>query len=256
MLKVWIWCVIFLIVFGLTVWGTRRLRSFIVPKNHTHNEFLRIAHQFLGLIYGVLLAVMVVFSWQNYTNLNKNLDLEVTSLTDVWYDSEVFPCKSQVPFHAAVVDYLQSIQKEEWPLMAKGIPPHANPAYTRVWETANRLQVKTELQKAFLTNLVDELNNVNSYRMNRIFAVKGSIPCILWIFLISGAFCMIILTELYNANVKLRTLLSSVQALILVFTFYLIANFNHPFQGSLALKNDAYKSVSENLIKLQDEECK
>lgn len=42
----WIWIVVFMIAFALTVWGTRRLRSFILPKNHTQNEFLRIAHQF------------------------------------------------------------------------------------------------------------------------------------------------------------------------------------------------------------------
>ncbi len=251
----WIWIVVFMIAFALTVWGTRRLRSFILPKNHTQNEFLRIAHQFLGLIYGVVLAFMIVFSWQNYTTLNKNVDLEITSLTDVWYDSEAFPCKYQVPFQAAVIDYLRSIQQYEWPLMAKGISPHSNPAYTHLWESANRLKVKTDNQRAFLTSMVTELNNVNSYRMNRIFAVKGSIPCILWIFLISGAFCMIILTELYNANTKLRTLLSSIQALILVFAFYLIANFQHPFQGSLGLKNDCYKNVFETLINLQDQGC-
>ncbi len=256
MLKVWMWMIGFFIMSALTLWGARGIRTFIVPKQHTYNEVIRTAHQLFGLIYGVFLAAVVVFSWQNYMKLSKNLDLEAISLTDVWYDSEVFPKKSQAPFHKAVLDYLQSIYQDEWNAMAQGTSPHSNTAYIQLWEAANRLQVKNDVQKAFLTGMVEELNNVNNYRLTRIFAVKSSIPCLLWGFLFAGAFCMMILTELYNANSRLRTFLVALQALMIGFIFYLIAHFNTPFQGPLALKDHNYKNVAETLIKLSSQEAK
>ena len=250
MLPLWLWFIIAVVAFFLTIRLTLPIRTFFVPKNHTHNDFLDPSQQLLGLIYGVLLAFIVVFSWQSYTTLSDNLEKEAIGLFDLWRDAEVFEPETRKLFREAIVNYLQSIHDKEWPLMAKGEQPSINPTYSQLWHTIEKFEAKTSIQTAFLSNLINELNNVNSCRRQRILAITSSTPTILWTFLIGGCFCIITLTGIYNVKFRLYMLLASLQAITMTFAFYLIANFNHPFEGLLAITDEGYMNVLQTILKL------
>ncbi|MBS0623175.1 MAG: DUF4239 domain-containing protein [Verrucomicrobia bacterium] len=252
MLPIWLCIVIFLVVFSALFYLTRRFRGYLVSKEHPYNNFLGPAQQLIGLIYGVMLAFVVVFSWQNYTTLHNNLEKEAVSLFDAWKDAKVFDVALRQKFNIAILNYLKSIRDVEWPLMKQGKMPPPNEAYLSLWDTVAQIEVHTDVQKAFLTNLISELNVINSFRMERMLAISSPTPPILWVFLIGGAMFIIMLTDLYSVSPKLSLFLASLQALIIVFAFYLISNFNHPFEGPLAIKNEAYKNVEQVISNLDN----
>lgn len=250
MLPIWVWLIIFVVVFSVNLYINKYIRIFMVPTTHSYNDFISASQHLLCIIYGVLLAFIVVFSWQSYTTLKDNLQKEAIALMDVWRDAEAFGPKDQQLFTQAVIYYLKSIHESEWPVMKKGETPVINNAYSHLWKTAGNFNPKTDSQKIFYANLIQELSDVNSYRRARLLAISTPTPSVLWVFLIGGAFYIVLLTSLYHVSYKLNLFVVILQGTIMVFAFYLISNFNHPFEGALAITDSDYTSILEQIIEI------
>ncbi|HLB52282.1 MAG TPA: hypothetical protein VJK48_01060 [Chlamydiales bacterium] len=253
MLSAWWWILIGTAAYIFNVVCSRFFRNLLIKEEeHPYNNFLDPAQQLTGLVYGVLLAFVVVLNWQSYVNLSSTLEGESEALLDLWRNSEVFANQpQQQEFHTAILDYLTAIQKEEWPEMELGHPPDVTPTYSKLWNTVQNLQIETPIQNAFYQNLLIGLDKVNTLRRERIFSVINPTPLLFWVFLIGGAFHIVLLTGFYNVCVQLRILLSSLQATMFIFAFYMIANFTHPFSGPLALDAKNYKDVQHTIEELQ-----
>ena len=65
-------------------------------------------------MYGVVVAFMIILSWQNYTNLNQTLIDESASLLAMWRDSKFFDDKDQKKIETAIINYAKSVTDYEW----------------------------------------------------------------------------------------------------------------------------------------------
>ncbi len=242
MLANWVWLVCFFVTFVVMCFISMILRYFLIGKSskHPHNDFLDPSQQIIGLIYGVLLAFVVVLSWQSYTSLSVSIESEAISLLNIWRNAETFPTKERNDLTEAILGYLEAIQTVEWPLMKKGIYPDITSAYSHFWAVMNSLEPQTKAQNAHFQTMLEQLNDCNSFRRARILGVSSNTPFILWSFLLGGACYLVILTFLYNVPFKLRIFLAFLQLTTVTSALYLVSNFNHPFEGSLVPNHKSF----------------
>lgn len=249
MFSLWVWFLMAAGAFGAIVLFVR-IVSPRISVTHDDHDFLAPSQSIVGGIYGVLLAFVVVVSWQNYATLNESMQNESIGLLELWRETRYFEDDQQQKLQKAIVDYVDSIKSYEWPLMKHGASVLDNHVYRNLWDSVNNIVPNTDVQKDFLSHVISELEDINKARRLRLFAVESHIPDILWVFLITVAVYLISVTILYEkAHIRLRILIAALQSFIIVFAFYLISNFNHPFQGILEVSGEKMEIVTDLILK-------
>src|SRR5436190_18905783 len=95
------------------------VRRFVRPEDlRENNEFTGFTWAFVGLVYGVYLAFMVVVVWQNFDNADNTATSEATHLSALWRDVQPLPGGDQV--QRDLMLYARSVVAEDWPAMGRG----------------------------------------------------------------------------------------------------------------------------------------
>ena len=87
------------------------------------NEVLRDYLQYFGVIYGLLLGLLAVATYQNHTDVEKAVASEASSLAALYRDISAYPEPDRAELKALIREYTRSTIEDAWPLQRKGIDP-------------------------------------------------------------------------------------------------------------------------------------
>ncbi len=76
-----------------------------------------------GVFYGLLLGLIAIAAYQNYTNVEEAVAKEAISLTALYQDSTAYPEPLGQNLRWVLRDYCRYVIKYAWPLQQKGIVP-------------------------------------------------------------------------------------------------------------------------------------
>lgn len=222
-----------------------------VPKIKLHNDVAGYIFASLGAIYAVLLAFMVVVSWQQFDTTNKNVVKEANYIASIYRDSEAFEPAFRTKVRASLDEYVNAVVNDEWPMLAKGERSmKVQQISDGIWKLFGHYQPKSEAEKVFFAESIKKLNNEGELRRERILDSQSGIPGVLWTVLIVGGIVTIIFTLFFGTeNFGAQMIMTALLAIMISSILYTIFVFDYPFTGSVAVSPAEFKVVLENLAK-------
>jgi len=244
---------VFIIVGGtaaLSVAGLLTVRKTVsIHKLKAHNDVAGFMFATLGVIYAVMLAFMVIISWQNFDASSKSVEKEANFLADLYRDSIAFAPQFRAELRAGLNAYIDSVVNEEWPLLSKGRnSPRAQRLSDGLYGLFASYAPRSETERIFLAESVRKLNEAGELRRIRLLDSRTGIEPAFWIVLMTGGIITIVFTFFFGTeNYTAQSIMTALLAVMISMILYTIMLFDYPYTGSVNISPDAFRIVWENL---------
>jgi ABC-type Co2+ transport system permease subunit len=211
-----------------------------------HNDVVGFIIAVVGVVYAVLLAFVVIVTWENFTGAEQVVGQEASALRSIYRESVAFPGPTQERLHALVLEYADDVTSLEWPAMVRGQQGDA-----RVGEVLDRFAaeiahapVTTPNQQEFISSEAAQLGQLVSLRSRRLDFVNQGIPTVLWIAMMVGGIVTIGFAPMFGLERgALHSLMvGSLTALVGVL-FFVAVVINYPFAGGVAVEPAPFDRV-------------
>ena len=249
----WLLCLIMVVLYvGISIAGLLIIRK-IYPhdKCKPHNDIAGFIFAIIGVIYAVLLAFIVVVTWQDFDKAQDVTINEANCIAALYRDSTPFPSEFRAELKSELTDYVKAITNEEWQTMAKGQKSaNAQKIQEKLWELYSGYQPKNETQKIFFTESVKKLNQTAEMRRQRIVYASTGIHPILYFVLIAGSFINIAFTMLFGTeNIIPHLIMVSLLATMIAITLFTVIAMDYPFTGDISITPDVFTKMLSSLMR-------
>ena len=246
----WILCAIVVSIFTvsslLLLYVTRPIvKSFPVHHNDIVASFAASA----GVLYAVLLAMIAVASWTNYTTVDSLVAQEADLVYSLFRDLEAYPEPERSQLRELLRNYVDTTIKIEWPAIQRGVTDkRAAMTVDAVFSGWMKFEPTTEAQKLVVAETLGRLNSFQSVRRNRITTGISGLEPVLWIVVIVGgivntAICCLFWLE----NKRLHYLMMGVLGMMIGVVVFLILALDHPLWGELSIQPTAFQDVADSM---------
>lgn len=217
------------------------------------NEMVVAALNSFAVIYGILIGLIAVEVYQNYSAMGDLVSKEASSLSALYRDASAFPA----PIRGRLQDRLRAYAKEvvevSWPLQKKGIEPSGEMA--RVTAFYNELMTFTptdKRQELLFLETLRELTTLSENRRARLNNMATAIPAMLWwVVLVGGAF-HVVLIWLFDMEEHVHIILGGMLSAYIGLVTAFIAVMDRPFQGAFNQGPTAIEDVVKSLMTQRD----
>jgi hypothetical protein len=229
------------------------VRAFHSPaKFKLHNDVAGFIFATLGVIYAVMLAFLVIVTWQSYDEAEKNVTKEANYIASVYRDTSPLPSSFRNELKKELINYVDFIVNDEWQMMSRGErSPKVQQAQEDIWRLFSSYIPESETQKLFFAESIKKLNDSCEMRRARLLEAHSGIHPILYFVMIAGgiitvAFMLFFGTENFIPQIIMTSMLA---AMIAIALFTVIA-LDYPFTGDISVKADVFKTVLKTLMNL------
>jgi len=239
---------------SLAVGGLHVVRSVIKRKQLiTHNDVASAIFGIIGTVLAVGLSFMFINVWTQYVMASNTVQQEASAAADLHHLAEAFPLPARTKVQGDVDTYIGLVIKNEWPLMRSG--GHSQAAYNAAYAVLTditSLRPKTSEEIMLQSHALDAANAFLDDRRQRLHENDDGIPLLLWGVLLFIA-CMVMIFSYYfwvENPVEQRIMVAALAAVIVV-VMLLIAEFDYPFRGDIAISPGAFQHVWNSLHHLE-----
>ena len=214
--------------------GIRRMLPHLVEGEQ--NDVAGFIIAVVGVIYAVLLAFVVIVSWENFSAAEDVVGQEASALRSIYRESAAFPQDVRDRVHDDVRRYAEAAIQQEWPAMERG---HSDdPGVARILDEMSghltQLPVTTPAQQEYVGAEAARFNDLVSARSRRLDYVDSGVPTVLWIALAVGAVVTIGFATIFGLrSVGLHILITSSLATVIGVLLFVSIAIDHPFSGDV-----------------------
>ena len=229
------------------VWLVRRIWPY--PALKENNEIVGFTYAIFGLIYGILLAFIIIVAWERFSETERVVVRETTTLSEMWRDSEAFDAATGSAIHKHLLAYTESVIRDEWPEMAARGREHAQTRsrYSQLWKQSYGLQPQTKVQEAYLVEYLHDLNDLSAARRTRILYSRTEIHSILWLILWVGAIPTIAYALLIaNRHAWVQVIMVACIMLIILLSLFVALSLQYPFTGEVSISPEVFQDLLES----------
>jgi len=205
------------------------------------DKVIQSAVTYIGSVYGVLLALMILSARGKFSTADSVLTTEAAAITAAARDASTLP----EPLRGQVLDQLRQytslILSDDWAVMSTH---YDNPKPLRGSKVLNNLWVTygTKISKAPLGGaLMSNLNVISLQRNQRFALAREGLPDSFWTLLAVGIIVMIYLaTSLRIKSHRHHLLILICLVAPLAILLWLVADMDNPFGGTLQVSQSVY----------------
>lgn len=222
-------------------------RKFSAEMMKEHHEVAGFIFNAFGLIYAVLIAFVVFATWTDFDGTKKNIEMEASCLSDLFFDAQGFPEPLKTSVQTSIVEYTQMVINEEWSYLARDErSPSGLKATQKLWSAYLSADVKSLPNQPLYQESLKRLNNLGEYRRLRVFSAVNTIPFAIWLVLIIGAVISITYTYFFGTkNLTAQYIMTAVLSFTTGLILFLIYILDHPFTGYNKITPEAFDMVLE-----------
>lgn len=214
------------------------------------NEMLGDFLQYFGVMYGLLLGLLAVATYQNHSDVEKAVAAEASSLAALYRDVSAYPEPARTELKGLLREYTQYVVNEAWPLQRKGIVPSGGVNRVAAFQEALvRFEPQTKSQEILHEAALRQFNVFFEYRRTRLYSVNSGIPALLWYTVAVGALINMVFLWLFNMRLGPHLLVGGVLSFFLATMISLIALMDHPFRGEVGVSPEAFELIYNQLMK-------
>jgi drug/metabolite transporter (DMT)-like permease len=223
--------------------AVRRLAPGIVEGEH--NDVAGFLIAVVGVVYAVLLAFIVIVTWEEFRDARATVDAEAGALRSLYRDSQSLPEPAKSRMSELVIRYGREVADEEWAAMDDGTSSRA--AFDLVSEmfgTLGSVATTTPTQETFLADALVRLNDVADDRAERITVAEEGQLSIMWVAIILGGILTVGFALLFGvSNERLHYVMVGGFAAVLALQILVILVLSHPFSGDVRVTPRPFEDV-------------
>ena len=217
-----------------------------MPLNETLGDFL----QYFGVMYGLLLGLLAVATYQNHTDVEKAVSSEASSLAALYRDVTAYPEPQRTELKTLLREYTRYVIEDAWPLQRQGlVPPGGVKRVADFQASLVSFEPQTRAQEALHDAAMRQFNSFYESRRTRLYSVNSGIPPLLWYTVGVGALINMIFIWLFDLRLRVHLLLGGMISFFLATMISLIALMDQPFRGEVGVSSGAFQLVYDQLMK-------
>lgn len=218
--------------------------------------FIDSTYPIIGLIYGVFLAFTIVITWGQFNEAETSATTEVTHLSELWRDAEVFPESVCRDVHDRLIRYGKEVVTSDWETMANEFRPSpiANERYDEIWHAYYGYEPSTTIETAFYEESIRQLNEFGRARRNRILYASAEVVPLVKVFLVSGGILIVAFSLLIACpSLPIQLTVTSLIASLTGFSIFLVLSLQQPFSGEVSVTPTAFVTLNESFQRRSEE---
>ena len=232
------------------------LRGFFHPWLHgerSANNMVGFALSSFSVLYGLLVGLLAVAAYQNFSAANGIVTKEATSLAALYRDLRAYPQPIRGRLRDELRDYTRYVIDEAWPEQRRGIvPTEGSHRISQFIDELMSFEPTKKSEEILHAETFHQLNNFIELRRSRLADVTTGIPPVLWWVVALGAIITIALRAMLAMEIHVHMLLSGAVSLFLGLVIFLIAEMDNPFRGEVSAGPGAFGAVYDTLMKPND----
>jgi hypothetical protein len=233
----------------IAVAGLRLTRGWRRKLAGTGNEFANYYLATIAVMYAVLLGLIAVASWENYSDVEDVVSQEAIAAAGLYQTVEIYPPGQRERMRQLLNQYVSHVIHEEWPVQQRGVVPRTHVQLVRQIARAFSSFEPVNLgQQAAYAETLGQLRELLTYRRMRIEAIDSNLPGILWFVVLAGAMLTLSMTFFFwSEESALHRFLNAALAITLGLMIFMIFSLDRPLVGSVSVGPTAFQEVLETM---------
>ncbi len=237
---------------GFTWLGTIFIRPFIrlfVRRQMGGNDLVGYILSCFCVFYGLLLGLVAVAAYQNFSNVEATVGREASALGALYRDVSSYPEPTRSALQSVLREYTRYTIEEAWPAQQRGeVRGGGVLRITAFQEVLRTFEPQTKSEEILHAETYHQFNQFLELRNLRRQSVTTGIPAILWYVVVMGAFLTILLVWLFDMRFIPQLFLGGLLAFFVATMISLIAAMDNPFRGEVSVSSDPFKQVYQSLM--------
>lgn len=241
-----------LIFIGATLAGIFLLRPIVRARIHSErraNDMVGFALSSFSVLYGILLGLLAVASYQNFSTVVDVVDKEGSSIAALYRDFSAYPPPIRDKLQDELRDYVRYTIEEGWPQQRRGVVPSGGSRVSTLFEMLMTFEPNRKSEEILHTETLRQFDKFIEIRRSRLANVIVGLPAVFWWVVALGAVINIGLIWMLDMEVHVHAILGGALACFLGVVIFLIAALDSPFRGAVSIGPDAISLVYETLMK-------
>jgi len=232
----------------LSVAGLWLTRPWVRQHASTYNDLANDYIAFVGVFYALLVGLIAVATWENYTGVEAIVSAEAAAVSDLHYDAAGYPPAVTDELRETLRWYVKGVIAEEWPEQRHGIEPTRH-ASGRLSQTILHFEPTTMGQQVVHAECMRQVNEILTYRRLRLQAVDAGLPGLMWLVLLVGAAIAIGMTFFFWAeSFRVHVLLTMALSAIIGLVIFVVFSLDRPLVGRMSVGPDNFEEVLSRVL--------
>jgi hypothetical protein len=249
----WQMALAFTLVFGgvsiAGLLGFRALFHAWLHRDVRANEMVGFAMSSFSMLYGLLLGLLAVAAYQNYSVTSDLVTKEAGSLAALYRTSAALPDPVGPALATLLRDYTREVIDVSWPQQQQGIVPGGGSRLVAAYfDRLQAFEPTTMREQTLHAEALAIANDLVQTRRARLVSVTGGIPNILWWVVLTGALINIVLLWMLDMARHTHVILTGMIGGFLGLVIFLVAAMDYPFRGEVSVTPEPFELVYRSLM--------
>lgn len=203
----------------------------------------------IGGLYGIVLAFVLVSSWQRFEEAREHTEVEANALSDLYRHAEALPAPVDQQLRGLILIYARGVIDEEWPAMTAARPSASTQGtFDQMWRTLLAAPAGDGKELVILQNTLGKMDDFSDARRDRLMFARVGMPTIVWVFLIVSGAVTIAFSYFFGLRlVASQMLMTAALAGTIGAALVLIAELQTPFSGSVRVSPYGFEQLVATL---------
>ena len=241
--------VLFLFIFtALAMMGPYLVRLRVrLAHLRGNNEVAGFKFAVIGVLYAVLLAFVVIISWERFHDAERAIAAEAGSAATLYRLAGGLDESSAAAMRVNLSAYLNSVLADDWPAMVRG---RSSGVTTQVLSDLYDQVIRypsVDLHASTLqADLLSQLDQLTRARRERLVMAEGTVPKVIWFVLFLGAALTISFTFFFGTeNLIAQSLMTGILAAIILSAVLVVIALDRPYTGAITVSKEPIRWVLE-----------
>lgn len=217
-----------------------------------HNDVAGFVFATLGVIYGVMMALVALEVWETYSEAEASLDAEASSAYALYRDLSGYPDPVQAaPALDALEQFATAVVERDFPRMRalawesdREIDRGTRERFEQLWGAVSSIDPTTPQEQHIYDDIRGDVTRIGEERALRIGSAEEDLPLVVWRAAIFGGFIVVAFPALFGTtNLRAKYLMVAANAIMVSLVLMVVIHLNHPFSGPVAIGPEAYEEL-------------
>ncbi len=231
-------------LFGLRAWVSR------LHDEHNHNEVVSYFLSAVVLFYGVMVGLIAVGVWEQFSSTDEKVALEASSLAALYRDVSEVPQPHRTRLQTDLREYTLYVIRGSWPLQRRGIiATHTNDILWKIQGDLTSFEPTTKAENNVQVEALHAYNSLVELRRMRLHSVESGLPLPVWVVIaLGGALTLSVGSFFQTKSFAMHFWMMTLTASIIGLIIWLLAMMDHPFLGEVSIGPEPFEQVYNTIM--------
>ncbi|HET9212794.1 MAG TPA: DUF4239 domain-containing protein [Thermoanaerobaculia bacterium] len=242
----WLGILIVGLFVGASVAGLLLTRPLARRLCGEQNDFVNFFFATIAVFYAVLMGLIAVAVWGNYTGIDGIASNEAVNASDVYRDIESYPPAVRDEVRRNLRAYVNAVIQREWPAQRRGdkLPLEGELLLHRAAHGLTTFEPATTGQQVVHAQTLRDLDALFSNRRMRLEALDSHLPGLMWLVVLAGAAVLIFMSYFFCADRNaLQLLLTAGLSVLIGLVIFLILALDRPLLGKVSVDASSFEDA-------------